>query len=177
MGFMHNVTGRISSAFFFGVTVLGLLAGLNSLSSYFIEYDGKAEIGNVKLLTFRPNKAFGWDEADFVFDITADLSQVYNWNVKLLFVWIEVDYTTANFERNSVTIWDKIILRDQLDSTNGVFQFKEAKNKYKMRTKEYDLRGAKIDFRIKWEVVPIAGLNFYMEGKGSSMTLPKSYID
>ena len=40
MGFMHNVTGRISSAFFFGVTVLGILAALNSASSFLIDYSG-----------------------------------------------------------------------------------------------------------------------------------------
>jgi hypothetical protein len=62
---MHNVSGRFSSAFFFGVTVLAALSAINSLSTFFIEYEGKAEVSNIKLVSFRPNKAFGWDEADF----------------------------------------------------------------------------------------------------------------
>lgn len=176
MGFMHNVTGRISSAFFFGVTVLGILAALNSASSFLIDYSGQVEISNVNMLTFRPNKAFAWDECDFTFDIKANLSGVYNWNVKLLFVWVEVDYIGTNYERNSVTIWDKIILRDQFDPTTGVFESNNTKNKYKMRTKEYDLSGKELTFRVKWEVVPIAGLNFYMEGVGTKFQLPEEYV-
>jgi hypothetical protein len=96
--------------------------------------------------------------------------------VKLLFVWIEVDYVSDNFERNSVTIWDKIVLRDQDNPNAGVFTAEDSRAKYKMRTKEYDLRGKELTFRIKWEVVPIVGYNFFMEGTGGKLKLPKEYI-
>ena len=49
-----------------------------------------------------------FDVANFVFDLDADLSSVFNWNVKQLFVYITAEYATADNVRRCcgcVVVW------------------------------------------------------------------------
>ena len=46
----------------------------------------------------------------FYFDLDADLSPVFNWNVKQLFVYVTAEYKSKTNELNQVVIWDKIVL-------------------------------------------------------------------
>ena len=104
---MHNVTARINSSFFYGVTVIAILAALNLTSSFFIDQPFSADlvkIVNTKLYT---NSRFNWDEAEIELTLKADLTGVYNWNIKLIYLYIEIDYFSP--ERNQVIVWDKII--------------------------------------------------------------------
>mmetsp|Transcript_8334 Transcript_8334/g.16471 ORF Transcript_8334/g.16471 Transcript_8334/m.16471 type:complete len:177 (-) Transcript_8334:4506-5036(-) len=175
MGMMHNVTSRLNSSFFFGVTLLGILAGLNAFTAFIIEQPSTSSLGSIKLQKFFPSKRFGWDEADLTFDLEADLNKVFNWNVKLLFVWIEADYETSDRGRNQVIVWDKIIWRDQFDSDNGKLSLKGEKAKYNLKTKDFDLRSTEVVFRLRWEVTPVVGLIYRLEGGRTKLTFPGSY--
>ena len=45
------------------------------------------------------------------FDLTADLRTVFNWNVKILFLFLTAEYESTTNAINQVVIWDKIITR------------------------------------------------------------------
>lgn len=60
------------------------------------------------------------------FDLHTDLSHLFNWNVKQLFLYLTAEYATANNELNQVVLWDKIILRGE----NAVLDFKNMNTKY-----------------------------------------------
>lgn len=49
------------------------------------------------------------DQVDFEIDIDADLRDVFNWNVKQIYVYIEAEYETAKEHYNRAVVWDKII--------------------------------------------------------------------
>ncbi|KAH9041153.1 signal peptidase 22kDa subunit [Lactarius hengduanensis] len=59
------------------------------------------------------------------FNITADLSPLFHWNTKQLFVYLEAEYTNAKGVRNQVVFWDRIIRRQE-DAVIAV----SGKNKY-----------------------------------------------
>ena len=60
------------------------------------------------------------------FDLQTDLTNLFNWNVKQLFLYLTAEYETANNKLNQVVLWDKIILRGE----NAVLDFKNMNTKY-----------------------------------------------
>ena len=168
---MHNVTARINSSFFYGVTVIAILAALNLTSSFFIDQPFSADlvkIVNTKLYT---NSRFNWDEAEIELTLKADLTGVYNWNIKLIYLYIEIDYFSP--ERNQVIVWDKIIWRDQYSKV--LVELKNSKPKYLIKTKSHDLLAREANATLKWEVVPIAGFVYKMSSKPVPLKFLEKY--
>lgn len=60
------------------------------------------------------------------FDLQADLSSLFNWNVKELFLYLTAEYKTNDNELNQVVLWDKIILRGE----NALLDYKNMNTKY-----------------------------------------------
>mmetsp|Transcript_4807 Transcript_4807/g.642 ORF Transcript_4807/g.642 Transcript_4807/m.642 type:complete len:105 (+) Transcript_4807:3-317(+) len=101
---MHNVTARLNATFFYGLSLMGIFAGISAVTGVLSERTATAEINNIQVQYVYNNTRFKWDESDIKFDLEADLSNSFDWNVKLLFIWVEVEYS-----ENFVIIWDKII--------------------------------------------------------------------
>ena len=172
---MHNVSARLNSPFFFGTTLLGILAALSALSVFIIPQSGSGELANIQVNRLIKNSSNRWDEAQVTFDLDLDLSQVWNWNVKLVFVWVEANYQNPADSRNQVIVWDKIIWRNQYNPAQGILTFQGVKGKYWMRSKDYDLRGTEVTFKVRWEVVPIVGINYKMNGNAVQVKFPSEY--
>ena len=66
------------------------------------------------------------DLALLTFDLKANLTDVFNWNVKELFLYVMAEYSSPNNVRNQVFLWDKILLRDE----NGVLEYKDMNTDY-----------------------------------------------
>jgi signal peptidase complex subunit 3 len=171
MGMMHNVTARLNSSFFYGVTVIGILAALNLASSFFIEQPFKAQIVSIENTKLYNNTRFGWDEANIEFSLKADLTGIYNWNIKLIYLYIQIDYVTP--ERNQVIIWDKIIWRDQYNKIT--VDLNKTKAKYMIKTHEHDLLGREAVATLKWEVVPITGFVYKMQSSPKLFKFLRNY--
>ena len=171
MAMMHNVTARLNASFFFGVWAIGILAGLNVLSSFFIEQPFELSLLSVQNTKLYENSRTKWDEAEFEFSLKADLRGIYNWNVKLIYLYLEIDYFSDN--RNEVIIWDKIIWREELNST--LFNMKNTRSKYLVKTKAHDLRGKKPTATLKWEVIPITGFVYKMKSEPFTFSILKDY--
>lgn len=60
------------------------------------------------------------------FDLQADLTKLFNWNVKELFLYLTAEYKTKENEINQVVLWDKILLRGE----NAVLNYKKMNTKY-----------------------------------------------
>lgn len=60
------------------------------------------------------------------FDVKADLTNLFNWNVKQLFLFVTAEYETPNNKLNQVVLWDKVILRGE----NALLDFKNLNTKY-----------------------------------------------
>lgn len=161
MGYMHNVTSRLNSPFFYGVTLVAVLAGINIFTSFFIEQPFSAQVTSIVNTKLYNNSRHHWDEAEIEFSLNANLTGVYNWNIKLIFVYLELDYESPT--RNQLVVWDKIIWRDQYSEVN--LNLKKTKAKYLIKTKAHDLLGRKARAVLKWEVIPITGFVYKMESE------------
>ena len=175
MAMMHSFTARLNGPFFYGLTILAILAFLSAISIFFIPQSGKASISNVKVTRLMQNTNAHWDEARLTFDLDLDLSEVWNWNTKMVFLWIEANYENPPNSRNQVIFWDKIIWRNQYNPSQGVLKMNDTAGKYWIRTKDHDLAGTNVTLKVRWEVVPVVGMGYKMDGDSLTLKFPSNY--
>ena len=70
----------------------------------------KQDLGMIIILVqFLIKKNIG----SFYFDLEADLTPLFHWNNKQLFIYVMAEYQTPQNDINQVIIWDKIIKRGE----------------------------------------------------------------
>ena len=95
----------------------------------------------------------GNDEAYLAFKISADLSSLFSWNTKQLFVWIDAEYQTPRNIENHVSVWDRIIVSKE----EAVLSLPYVRNKYKLVDQGHYLRNRKFNLTFHWNVMPTTG--------------------
>ena len=95
------------------------------------------------------------DEAHLAFEIDADLTSVFSWNTKQLFVWLAAEYSTPKHVKSSVSVWDRIV--ESKEDAHLVLPF--VRNKYKLVDNGAGLRG---------NVKPDDGVADHAEGRGAA---------
>lgn len=70
--------------------------------------------------------------ADIRFDFSVDFAPIFHWNCKQIYLYLVLEYETANHQRNEMIIWDKIIQSPQLTGYKDGSKFvtRNARNKY-----------------------------------------------
>ncbi|OJJ48940.1 hypothetical protein ASPZODRAFT_129277 [Penicilliopsis zonata CBS 506.65] len=117
---MHSAVNRAQSVFSFFTTVAFVLAGLTSLTVLLYpahDVTSSVQLKNVQVLKGRPMyySTKKEDYAQIKFDLDADLTPLFNWNTKQLFVYVIASYSSASpKDRETVPytesiIWDTII--------------------------------------------------------------------
>ncbi|KAL9129496.1 MAG: hypothetical protein Q9217_002056 [Psora testacea] len=116
---MHSTIVRAQNCFGFFTTVAFCTALLTALSVLFIPQNPSASIEpvlrNIQVIKGRPNYYSTKKEeyAHIKFDVDADLTSLFNWNTKQLFVWITATYPSSgpapNTRLSQAVIWDTII--------------------------------------------------------------------
>ncbi|OAX82758.1 hypothetical protein ACJ72_02895 [Emergomyces africanus] len=114
---MHSALNRAQSVFGFFTTVAFLLGALTALSGVLSPADPvtKVELSNIQVIKGRPHYYATKREeyAQIRFDLDADLTSLFNWNTKQLFVYVLASYPTIPSSSSNLTtesiIWDAII--------------------------------------------------------------------
>merc|ERR1719436_454306 len=109
---MDSYTSRLNTVFCSFITVLGIAAGLNHLTTWLpqMQASPRAEVSLNKIHDLTVNTYLNMDQCTFSFNMEYDMSSEFNWNMKQLFVYLVVSYNdTASNKRNEVTVWDTII--------------------------------------------------------------------
>ncbi|KAG8188281.1 hypothetical protein JTE90_012114 [Oedothorax gibbosus] len=155
---MNTVLSRANAIFAFSLSILAGLTFLCFLSTAFNPYSGtvvldtpKAVVKNVADFSASRLK----NDLGFVtFDLQADLSHLFNWNVKQLFLYLTAEYATESNQINQVVLWDKIIRRGE----NTTLDYKRMNSKYYFWDDGNGLRGNKnVSLRLSWNIIPNAG--------------------
>ncbi|KAH8830775.1 signal peptidase subunit [Flagelloscypha sp. PMI_526] len=177
---MHSLVSRINNvSALLSSCLMGLLVAI-ALSSFVFPPDIHGDVGivSVKLQSAKARKyPYSKQEAVSVnFNISAgttsvsfpedydilmvlDLSSLFHWNTKQLFVYLEAEYENTNGISNNVVIWDKIIQRKQ-DSKLQVV----GKNKYTFREPSKSFKNLEpAHYSLKYNVMPYVGLLTYGE--------------
>ncbi|KAI0246460.1 signal peptidase subunit [Lactifluus subvellereus] len=160
---VNNVSATISS------TVMVLLAAIALSSFIFTAHStGSLDVTTVKVFAGESRRyPHRRQEYAFVtFNITADLSPLFNWNTKQLFVYLEAEYTNAKGVRNEVVFWDRIVRRKQ-DAVIAV----SGKNKYPFREVSAKFKGSTpANYTLKYNLMPFVGMLIY--GEAARVTDP-----
>lgn len=94
------------------------------------------------------------DRALLELDLDADLSGLFNWNVKQLFVFIKATWETKTNSHNEQIIWDRIIQSPH----DAVLQLNASSPKYLViDQKAGEIRGKPLNISIHWDVMPYTG--------------------
>uniref|UniRef100_A0A1L8DV91 Signal peptidase complex subunit 3 n=1 Tax=Nyssomyia neivai TaxID=330878 RepID=A0A1L8DV91_9DIPT len=156
---MHTVLTRGNSILAYSLSVLACLTFCCFLSTVFLDYRTTAVINANKVIVKNvPDYSSSREIRDLghlTFDLHTDLTNLFNWNVKQLFLYLTAEYTTPENELNQVVLWDKIILRGE----NAVLDFSNMHTKYYFWDDGNGLKGHQnVTLSLSWNIIPNAGL-------------------
>ncbi|KAG5653049.1 hypothetical protein H0H81_002566 [Sphagnurus paluster] len=157
---MHNLYSRFNNlTALLSSCMMALLAAI-ALSSLVLTADPKGEvhITSVKVIP-RKHASKKQDLAFVNFNITADLTPLFHWNTKQLFLTLEAEYTNTQGVKNEVVIWDRIVRRKE-DAVVSVL----GKNKYMFREVSASFKNVPpAHYALKYNVMPYVGALTYGE--------------
>ncbi|KAH9949055.1 signal peptidase subunit [Amylocystis lapponica] len=151
---ISNISATLSSC------MMALLAAI-ALSSFLFTADPKGDL-HVASVQVVPGNARRYankhQEFAFVnFNVTADLSPLFNWNTKQVFLYLGAEYTNKQGVVNEVVIWDKIV-RNKEDARLDV----SGRNKYVFRELSTSFNPP-ANYTLKYNVMPYVGVLTYGE--------------
>ncbi|CAA9999847.1 unnamed protein product [Nesidiocoris tenuis] len=174
---MHSLLSRGNAIVAYTLSLLACLTFLCFLSTLFVDYRTIAAINTVKVVVKSvPDYSAAREECDLgfiTFDLQANLTNLFNWNVKQLFLYLTAEYSTANNALSQVVLWDKIILRGE----KAILDFKNMNTKYYFWDDGSGLRGHQnITLTLAWNIIPNAGLLPSIVARGQhSFAFPSNY--
>ncbi|XP_014256437.1 signal peptidase complex subunit 3 [Cimex lectularius] len=156
---MHSFLSRGNAILAYTLSLLACLTFLCFLSTLFVDYRTGSSINTVKVVVKNvPDYSASREKCDLgfiTFDLQANLTNLFNWNVKQLFLYLTAEYSTPNNVLNQIILWDKIILRGD----NAVLDFKNMNTKYYFWDDGNGLRGNQnVSLSLSWNIIPNAGL-------------------
>lgn len=156
---MHSVLTRGNAILAYTLSVLAALTFCCFVSTVFIDYRTKATMNTVKVVVKNvPDYSASREKNDLgflTFDLQTDLTHLFNWNVKQLFLYLTAEYSTPTNTLNQVVLWDKIILRGE----NAILDFKNMNTKYYFWDDGNGLKGnPNVTLTLSWNIIPNAGL-------------------
>merc|ERR1712141_335516 len=156
---MHTFLTRANALAAYTMSVLAGLTMVCFLSTFFLDYRASREKNDLGFLTF---------------DLQADLTPLFNWNVKQLFLYLTAEYETKNNVVNQVVLWDKIIQRGE----NAILDYRSMNTKYYFWDDGNGLKGHEnVSLTLSWNVIPNAGNLPRISATGShSFPFPTEYM-
>ncbi|VVC45776.1 Signal peptidase complex subunit 3 [Cinara cedri] len=160
---MHSLLARGNAVLAYTLSVLVTLTFACFLSTIMVDYRTATEMKTLKIevknlpeygvskkLNDLGHITFNLD-TDILFFITINL---FNWNVKQLFVYMTAEYETPTNELNQIILWDKIILRGE----NSNLHLKNMRTKYYFWDDGNGLRGNKnVTLTLSYNIIPNVG--------------------
>lgn len=175
---MHTVWVRLNAVVFFGLTVLLCLSVLAAVSKLGHASRHRPAVHKLKLNTMKSLKNHGGvDRALLSFDLLADMTPAFHWNIKQLFVYVVATYSTPTNPKNQIVLWDSILESTGPPSTK-ILDERNIFVKYGLVDQGAELRGMDVELSLMWDHMPLTGL-LHMgkqeEGTTSRFVLPEEY--
>ena len=167
---MNTTVARLNNVVSAGFTMLTYCAAVMAATSFVIEMTNPGQAtGTMQAFPSRvidlqlahplmPSKVRPIERAVVKFDIDADFTPVFNWNTKQLYVFVVAEYTSKEFRRNEVTLWDHIVT-----SKDDAMLRKQHAVDYYFDDVGLGLRGANVTTRLKYHVMCHSGATFMRE--------------
>lgn len=169
---MFNLSTRIQTAGNQALTLSAVLAGIVVVLLLFqlwrdaVWLIDAVEIANIKLTTtlkklFQYGSIGGRPKENnkISFDLELDLTPLFNWNTKQVFIYLTASYNSTDGGELKVTYWDKI-LRTKDDAK---LKLKNAKSKYSVWDVQDSFDGTPAVVKLEWNIQPWIGPLIYGE--------------
>ncbi|KIJ49347.1 hypothetical protein M422DRAFT_224970 [Sphaerobolus stellatus SS14] len=173
---MHSIYQRINGISALLSSCLLALLGAIALSSLAIQTyrgppAGALEVTPLSVVRGRAEN-FGKKKQEFAFykfDYEGDLTSLFDWNTKQLFLYLSAEYINEQGAKNDVVIWDRIIRRKK----DAHVRVRGAKNKYRFRELSRSFEGASpVNFTLKYNLMPYVGVLTFGEIGSTSEPIP-----
>eukprot|EP00879_Flechtneria_rotunda_P005280 GHRR01005566.1.p1 GENE.GHRR01005566.1~~GHRR01005566.1.p1 ORF type:complete len:170 (+),score=34.84 GHRR01005566.1:289-798(+) len=167
---MHSVWSRAHSVLTFFGTVAAVLAVLVTITDLFHTSDPAVslQLTEVKRLATHRGRQ---DQAALSMKLNADLSSVFSWNTKQLFVYVQAEYATPDNKVNQVVLWDRIVERKE----DAHLKIKALRQKYAFIDQGRNLRNLPLNLTFSWNVMPKVGRLFTQHKSFAVGNLPEQY--
>jgi len=171
---MDNNYNRLYKLSLTMCTVLFITSGLSHVTSYFHKTSSTGLVKFASVRDITENKNLKSDQANILFELSADFTSEFDWNLNQLFVFVVAEYSTEHKSRNEVTIWDAIIR----DKSEAVIERKVYVNEYPLRDQyRKTLLGTDVTLKVYYHRMPIMGFILkYQLTESEPFTLPKEYF-
>uniref|UniRef100_UPI00398E8787 signal peptidase complex subunit 3-like n=1 Tax=Pristiophorus japonicus TaxID=55135 RepID=UPI00398E8787 len=171
---MHSLMSRLNSLFAFTLMVMAALTFLVFLSTAFPQPRVPVSI-SVSGVSLKKYEDFtgNYDLGSINFSVNVDLGPIFNWNVKLLFLYLAAEYATENNVLNQVILWDKILKRGEYPRLD----YHDMSPKYLFLDDANGLKGNKnVSLSFSWNIIPNAGILYLIPASGQTVIpLPEQY--
>ncbi|KAH9829121.1 signal peptidase 22 kDa subunit [Rhodofomes roseus] len=176
---MHTIFSRVNNvSAFLSSCLMSLVLAVAIASALYHTYQTPPAAGvvvnSIKVLPgkgryLRKYRSRQQQEFAFVnFNLTADLSPLFHWNTKQLFLYVSAEYTDQQGTANEVVIWDRIVRRKEDANISSTF-----KNKYHLKDMSTTFRNAPpAHYTLKYNLMPYVGLLAWGEAARTSEPIP-----
>jgi len=160
---MHSIYARINNVSTIASSCLMVLLSAIALSSFLFTADPKGDllVPSVKVFVGRDRRFHQRSQEYAVvnFNVSADLTPLFNWNTKQLFLYLEAEYENTQGVKNDVVIWDRIVRRKEDAHVNVV-----GRNKYAFRELSTSFKNIPpAHYAFKYNIMPYVGALTYGE--------------
>ncbi|CAG8663207.1 35215_t:CDS:2, partial [Gigaspora margarita] len=167
---MYNLLQRANAIFAFAMTVTFGVLGAIAIVTPFLPSSPSAEI-TVKDIQVISYDYMSQGESEFAFiklNLDADLTSLFNWNTKQLFVSVLAEYETNSHDINQVILWDSIIQSKE----EALIKVSDLHNEYNFVDITTSFRQVNASYSLYWDVMPYVGVltnfGYIIEGLDSA---------
>ena len=153
---MYSLASRFHSIFFFFLLCLLALISFNILTTIFLKNEPIIKKFNFYSTTLYNNPFTRVQHSSGLIDLDINYEPCFDWNTNLIFSWISATYiANPKFENTTLTIWDRIMKRDDIDRHN--IKQDKVKFKYPIIDKFLNLSEKNLFLKLHWEHMPVIG--------------------
>ncbi|KAL7711876.1 microsomal signal peptidase 23 kD subunit [Entamoeba marina] len=163
---MYNTLERMYNIAYYAAQCLGVAVVclyFTSLVLYVPPTTDVAYNSHIEVNTYRKV-----DMDKFTFDVDVDFTPSFNWNTKMIFVWVTASFSTNKIPLNNATIWDTMIRNKK----NAHLVLKNEPMEYPLVDFSKDLRGKDVTLTVEWMVIPWTGETKVERGSTTTFTIP-----
>ncbi|KAK9844557.1 hypothetical protein WJX74_004034 [Apatococcus lobatus] len=170
---MHSIWHRLNSLLTYGSTVLLAVCILTSATDFLVHKSNpvvSVKPAKIEAVSRGPEGDWAWMSVD----LDADLSSVFSWNTKQLFVSVMASFSTPKNHINEAVIWTDIIT----DKAKAHIQHVSLPPQwaYTLSAQDYALRGTPFNLTVSWDVMPIVGALYMQQRSFSGFQFPSEYF-
>ncbi|GAA6001693.1 signal peptidase complex subunit SPC3 [Rhodotorula paludigena] len=156
---MHSTWQRLSNTFALATSVILALVAAISATTFLLPANldpASLAVSHLNVVLGRPQYERYAKEREYAFvkfDLQADLSPLFHWNTKQLFVYLVADYHSDPYPANSVVVWDRIVRSPRHAKLN----VQDGKQKYEFKEITNSFRNTSATFSLHYQVQPYVG--------------------